>query len=212
MTQQPLLLPDGERCNVCGGEGCVTCDFTGWTKLPAAMQTLKVEEISDSLEDIHDLDELPVKVARHKLLNDREYRNNISNCPVCGSNIQDRTVSLYKGLIQALYDVYCWCGKERRHEFDTKDIKHLLGKNEYARFGDLVRFGGLVYKREKAQYGLNMKRCKDFFHGDYKIPVQITLNQITNEIIDRHDVSVGEFPDLAFFLNERGLYDYEKEV
>jgi hypothetical protein len=142
-------------------------------------------------------------------------RNEIEFCPLCGASIKDRTISLYKGLIDALYAVYCWCGEKRKHEFETKEIKHLLGMNEYARFGDLVRFGGIVYKpegKEKAHFGINMKRARDFFHGEYQIPMQITLNQITNEIINATYVKVDDFPSLVELFNEEGTYDHEKVI
>lgn len=150
---------------------------------------------------------------------DHEYRNRMGNCQLCGQNIKDRSVALYQGLIDCLYKVYCFCGEKRVHEFRMKDIKHLLGKNEYARFGDLIRFGGLVYKpkgdteqSEKAFYGLNMERCKEFFSGQREIPVQITLNQLTNEILDAKYVKVGNFPELSQMLTAQGFYDYQKII
>lgn len=143
-------------------------------------------------------------------------RNNLKSCPLCHSNIADRNVSLYKELIDSLYQVYIWCGKNRRHEFETKEIIQFLGKSDYARFGDLVRFGGLVYKPKdkggetrKALFGINMARAKEFFSGTREIPVQITLNQITGEIIDSHYVKVNDFPSLSKFIKANGLYDYE---
>lgn len=147
-----------------------------------------------------------------------ELRNDLKKCPFCNSCIEDRTVSLYKGLIDALYKVYCWCGEHRKHEFSTKDIRHLLGRNEYARFGDLVRFGGLVYKPKidgrsrKAEFGLNMVRTSEFFAGTRDIPVQIVLNQITGEIISEVRCKVNDFPELMEFINEHGLYEYDKKV
>ena len=142
-----------------------------------------------------------------------EKRNEVVFCPICNQRISDRTVSLYKGLIRSLYEVYCYCGKNKKHLFSMSEIKHLLGKNEYARFGDLIRFGGIVYKpAQKAQYGINMQRAKEFFIGERKIPVQIVLNQITNEIIEATYVSVHDFPDLKQLLTVEGLYDPEKRI
>jgi len=156
------------------------------------------------------------KLRDNLIINDK-YRNEIvKRCPVCGGSVQDRLVSLYKELINKLYDVYRWCGEHKCHEFEMGDIKHLLDKNAYARFGDLVRFGGLVYKtkteeggRQKAHYGLNMARCKEFFRGDREIPIQITLNQITDEIIDAKYVTIKDFPELYKLLDENGVYNYE---
>jgi hypothetical protein len=161
-----------------------------------------------------------IEKLRSNLIENANYRNNIvKECPVCGSNVQDRNIALFKELIGKLYKVYVWCGQKRVHEFTMDDIKDMLDKNAYARFGDLVRFGGLVYKpkddngnRQKAHYGLNMARCKAFWKKEYKIPVQITLNQITNEIIDAKYVMVDEFPELVKFITDKGVYDYEKDL
>jgi hypothetical protein len=143
-----------------------------------------------------------------------EERNKICRCPVCNSKISDRIISLYSGLINTLYKVYCWCGEKRRHEFENKDVQHFFNKNDYARFGDLIRFGGLVYKPEnkKGSYGINMSRAKEFFEGKRKIPVQIVLNQITNEIVAATYVYVYDFPNILELLNKDGLYDYEKVI
>ena len=141
-----------------------------------------------------------------------ENRNEMCRCPICNSNIKDRVVSLYSGLINTLYKVYCWCGEKRRHEFENKDVQHLFNKNDYARFGDLIRFGGLVYKPENKNgaYGLNMERTKEFFEGKRSIPIQLVLNQITNEIVAATYIYVYEFPNILEFLNKDGLFDYEK--
>lgn len=158
-----------------------------------------------------------LKLLSQELAENHQLRNQLKRCPICHSNISDRTVSLYRELIDSLYKIYVWCGKNRRHEFETKDITQFLGKNEYARFGDLVRFGGIVYKPKddegnsrKAWFGLNMARAKEFFSGKRQIPVQITLNQITNEIVDAHYVSISDFPSLSSLITAEGLYDYEK--
>jgi hypothetical protein len=142
-------------------------------------------------------------------------RNEIGNCPLCNSNIADRKVSLYKGLINSLHKVFCYLGWKHKHEFEMKEIKHLLGKNEYARFGDLVRFGGIVYKPKdeegktrKAYYGMNMARANEFFRGEREIPVCITINQITNEIVSSDYVKVDDFPELKDYLDENGLYTH----
>jgi hypothetical protein len=148
-----------------------------------------------------------------------EERNELKHCPVCGQNIKDRNVALYQELINALYRVYCWCGEKHRHEFKRKEVNHLLSKVDYARFGDLVRFGGIVYKPKdndgkshKAEFGINMARAKDFFAGTYKIPVQITLNPITNEIVAATYVTIRQFPHLVDLLTKEGIYDYERKI
>lgn len=140
-----------------------------------------------------------------------DHRNEMKRCPYCNGNIEDRVVSLYAELVASLLAVYRWCGEHKVHEFERKDIKHLLKTNEYARFGDFVRFGGLVYKKD-GKYGLNMERCKQFFNGEYTIPMQIILNQITNEIVASTYKKVSEFKGLGELLDSHGMYDYKKVI
>jgi len=147
-----------------------------------------------------------------------ENRNELGFCPYCDSNIKDRKVALYKELINSLYRIYCWCGRERKHEFEVKEIRQFLGKVEYTRFNNLVRFGGILYKpkingeSKRALFGINMKRAKDFFNGKSDIPVQIVLDQITNEIIGEIRCKVDEFPELHLLLTTNGVYDYEVPI
>jgi len=187
--------------------------------------TIMIEYLSG---DGWKLDELKARKAareqkimaefRDKLLVDEKLREKTATCPVCYSNIKDRKIALYAELIDALYEVYKWCGQFKRHEFETKEIKHLLGKNEYARFGDLVRFGGIVYKPRNADdktrkgwFGINMQRAKEFFAGEREIPIQININQLNKEVIDKRYIKIGDFPKLATMLKDHGLYDYEKD-
>lgn len=156
----------------------------------------------------------------HRLLgHNSELRNCVAQCPLCHSNIADRTISIYQGLVSALARVHRWCQEHHTHEFRTSEIKHLLSKNDYARFGDLIRFGGLVYKPEaipgtsqKSRFGLNMERVEAFLAGTYEIPVQIVINQITDAIVGEVRVNRTHFPDLIALLQADGLYDPTRQV
>lgn len=157
---------------------------------------------------------------QNRLKTDTEFRNQTAKCPACGQHVGDRQAALYRGLILTFYSIYCWCGEHKCHEFERKNVEHLIKGSDYARFGDLIRFGGLVYRaknpktgrKENGWYGINMARAKQFFKGEYKIPVQITLNQLTNEIIDARYVAVNEFPELYSLLDANGVYDFERDL
>lgn len=151
-----------------------------------------------------------VVILKNALATNNDYRNQTAFCPLCNGNIKDREIAIYTGLIKTLKAVYRYCLDHKIHEFETKDIKHLMDKNSYARFGDLVRFGGIIYKPEdsrKAQFGINLERAGAFFRGEYEIPVSITINQITNEVIDRKMVNIKDIPDLREYLDDDGLYN-----
>ena len=128
-------------------------------------------------------------------------------CHHCGSIISEREIGLYRGLIKTLWRVFDWSESKNIHEFKRKDIKHLFNnENDTARFGDLVYFGGLVYKNGKGHYGLNMKRCDDFFSNKYKIPTAVWKNPITKETRCENYVLLREMPSILEYLDEDGAY------
>lgn len=158
---------------------------------------------------------------KERLQTDEELRKHLEKCPLCNSTIEDRIITIYADLVRQLYEVYKWCGEKRVHEFKRKDIRHLMNHNGYARFGDFVRCsGGIIYKpkddetgnSEKALFGMNMARAKLFFKGEREMPMQVKMNQITEEITVLRTAKIGEFPELFQLLNEKGLYDYERDL
>jgi hypothetical protein len=127
-----------------------------------------------------------------------------NRCPHCGHVIDKREIALFKGLLKALWRAYDYClikGGDK-HEFTMQEIKDLLGKNEYARFGDWKNFGGLVYKIKKAHYGLNMERCDKFFRNQLSIPSKIWKDQGNGEMEPCDYRFAREFPGLDQFLND----------
>lgn len=118
----------------------------------------------------------------------------------------NRVISLYKGLVTALWEVFKWCEEKGIHEFEMANIKHLLGKNEYARFGDLVMFSGLVYKKGKGNYGLNIERCGAFFSGVEPIAIELEKNPLSGELTQKRWARINEIPSLLTFLDENWRY------
>jgi hypothetical protein len=136
-------------------------------------------------------------------------------CEHCGHLITGpRIISLYKGLLTALFDVFKWCEEKGKHEFEMAEVKHFLGKNEYARFGDLVMFSGLVYKRGKGNYGLHMVRCGAFFSGDEPITIEVEKDPRTGLITPKRFAKINQIPSLVSFLDEnwRFVAKYRKPL
>lgn len=134
-------------------------------------------------------------------------KEEIQFCPTCGHIISQREISLYKGIMITLWKVFAWCKKNNRHEFERKDIKHLFTtENDTARFGDLVLFGGLVYKNKKASYGLNIERCEQFFLNKIKIPTRGWKDPMTGKISFEDERSLSDFPELKNLLDEDQMY------
>ena len=129
-------------------------------------------------------------------------------CPHCGSIVSKREIALYRGLITALFRVFKWVVQRNNgHTFTRKDIKHLLkNENDTARFGDLVMFGGLVYKPSKANYGLHMQRCEDFFRGNYKIPMRVWKDPLTGMLTPEDYKTIREIPSIMTLLDADGFY------
>jgi len=125
----------------------------------------------------------------------------------CGRIMNPREISLYKGMVYALYKVHKYVKKrENGYYFTRKEIKHLFkSENETARFGDWVLFGGLVFKQRKAHYGLNMERCADFFSGLLAIPT-ICWKHPNGEIEMESEKYIHDFPKLQEFLDKENMF------
>ena len=125
----------------------------------------------------------------------------------CGHkhNVNLREISLYKGLVVSLFKVLRWCEENKRQSFDMKEIKHLLDKNAYARFGDLYLFG-LTAKMEKGSYLLKIATCREFFAGYRTIPHSVLKDPTTGEIIPKEHVHISSIPNLTEFLDENRQY------
>ena len=129
-------------------------------------------------------------------------------CSECGRILAKREISLYKGLYRALVAVYKLCIEKKKHEFSMKEIRDLIGgHNEYARFGDWVYFGGLVYKKGKSHYGINIPRVEDFLFKDKKIQISGYKDPITREFTPTRWGTKAEIPGLKEFLNAEGLFE-----
>jgi hypothetical protein len=88
-----------------------------------------------------------------------------------------------------------------------KDIRSMIGHNEYARFGDWVMFGGLVYKRGKANYGLNMERCRKFLTNSEKVQTVVWKDPMTKEIIPSEWKYAKDVPGLLKFIDNLGMFE-----
>lgn len=136
-------------------------------------------------------------------------KNKIEKCSQCGSNISLRGITIYKGMIVALWEIFKYAKKNNKTRFTRKEIKHLLigNENDTARFGDWVLFGGLIAKEGKGRYIINVSRCEDYFRGRIAIPNRVWKNPITKRIEEKEDLRfVRETPSIREFLDEDGHY------
>lgn len=136
-----------------------------------------------------------------------EKRNQIKQCPCCNQTISDRDIMLNSGLIKALYNVAKWCQDKNTNKFMMKDVRHILGKNEYANFSSLERFG-LVNKDGTASYQLDFGHLVPIFKGEKEFPLYITINQITDEVIEKKMGKISEVKKLKeWLMEENRLYN-----
>ncbi len=134
--------------------------------------------------------------------------NEIKRCECCGQVISQREIALYRGLIIALYRVWNFVkNRGEGYNFTRKEVKHLFrNENDTARFGDLVMFGGLLFKDSKAHYGLHLIRCDLFFKGELEIPTRIWKNPVTGELTKEDFRTINQIPTMMTKLNEEGFY------
>lgn len=132
----------------------------------------------------------------------------VEKCPHCGSIVSPREIALYRGLIVALYRVYKFVqNRGQGYRFTRKEVKGLFkNENDTARFGDLVFFGGLVFKEGKAHYGLNLDRCEQFFQDKLAIPTRVWKNPVTGDVKKEDYKTLKQIPSIMDKLDAEGFY------
>lgn len=129
-----------------------------------------------------------------------------NHCPHCGRIIDKREIGLFVGMVVALKSAYDFCVKNNIHEFEMKQVRDMMDRNAYARFGDWKMFGGVVYGRGKAKYGLNMERCEAFFRNEYKIPTKIIKDPLLKTISLEDYRYCRDMPNLKEYIGLDGLF------
>lgn len=132
--------------------------------------------------------------------------NKITCTCQCGHKhtISEREIPLLAEMVSAMIRVARWAREKRIHEFRRMDIKHLLRtETESAHFGNLVYFGGIMYKEKKGHWGINFDRFEKFVGGELAVPLSVWKNPITKAV--RHDgeyVKIDQVPDVTKYLDE----------
>lgn len=129
---------------------------------------------------------------------------NKQTCPTCGQSVNERQVSLFKGLVAALWSVFQYCAAHEVSTFRRKDVKNLFtSENQTTRFGDWIWFDPNLIRRDglkKGHYELNMARAADFFAGLVAIPTVVWKNPLTGEIKRECPLFVYQIKGLSEFL------------
>jgi len=127
-------------------------------------------------------------------------------CHECGQTINSREISLFSGMVKALFEVAKWCKQNNTYEFTRKDIKHLLkNDSQIARFGDWVLFGGIVYKKGKGHYGINIDRARRFYANQLEIPIAVSKDP-KGVITTLRSGKILDVPNLTAFLDENYMF------
>ena len=127
-------------------------------------------------------------------------------CEHCGQTINSREISLFSGMVAALFEVAKWCKKNNQYEFTRKDIKHLLTSDgQIARFGDWKYFGGLIYQKNKGYYAIDLDRTRLFFANGLEIPIAVAKNP-EGLISTIKTGKILDVPNLTDFLDENLMF------
>lgn len=133
-------------------------------------------------------------------------------CPTCGRAMNRYKITLKRHMVVSMRKVYMWCGEKRVHEFQRKDIRHLLvSENETAHFGDLVYFGGILYKKRRGFWGMNMKRARAFLHGESQINTSAWKDPFTKKVELSDPRFISEVKDMKDLLTEDFMFVPEYE-
>ncbi len=143
------------------------------------------------------------------------------DCEKCGHRHQIgwREIALFRGMARALWRVFIWCKEQKRTEFATREIGHILDNKTYNRFADWKYwrdFGGMVYvplnpktqkEYKKGHIALDMEKCAKFFRNEIMIPTQIWKHPLTGEIRAGDELKIfSQIPLLYTMLNQDHEY------
>lgn len=135
-----------------------------------------------------------------------EEKNGHRVCTQCGQNVSIRELNLYSGMVMSLIRIEKWCNEKGVHEFIRKDIEHLLEKNEKARFGDWVYFGGIIYSRGKGKWGINLPRAEQFLNGQLEIYTRAEINPLNKDVQLFDKRTVHGIKNLKEFLDNDNYF------
>jgi hypothetical protein len=136
---------------------------------------------------------------------------NIQKCPTCRRSVNERQITLFTGMVDALWTVYRYCESRSTSTFKRKEVKHLfVGETQTARFGDWVLFDRQMIRRaaggKKGTYLINMSRAAAFFAGELQIPTGVWKKPLTGEIKRENFAFVNEIKGLSEFLTDKAEF------
>lgn len=127
-------------------------------------------------------------------------------CQSCGQTVNSREINLFSGMVSALFDIAKWCKENNQYEFTRKEIKHLLkNDSQIARFGDWVYFGGLIYKKGKGHYAIDISRARLFYANRLEIPISVAKDP-KGLVTTIRTGKVLDVPNLTEFLDENLMF------
>ncbi len=134
-------------------------------------------------------------------------KKQIVRCEHCNSIVSERQITLFKGMVWALWKVFQWCEANGIDTVQRKQFKGLFkNENETARFGDWVYFGDLVEKEKKGTYKLNFASCRRFFSGIEQIPTVVWKNPVTGETTAENKRFMRDVKGISELLDKDLMY------
>lgn len=133
----------------------------------------------------------------------------------CGHRhtVSPRIITINKEMVHSLMVVYRYLLAKGRYDFSRKEVKHLFrSETATARFGDLVYFGGILFKQKKGSWGMNMERAELFLTNRATIAENVTKNPITGEITPSETrLLMRQIKGIKDFLDANGEFVIEYE-
>ena len=77
---------------------------------------------------------------------------------------------------------------------------------EIANFGYWVYFGGILYKRGRGNWGMNMKRARMFLKGQATINTEVVFDPLTGEHKLSEQKYIYQLKGLKDFLDSAGNF------
>ena len=122
---------------------------------------------------------------------------------MCHQSCNERQITLFTGMVDALWTVFRYCDRRGVNFFTRKEVKSLFtDENQTARFGDWILFVPTMVRRDgqKGHYQIDLQLCRDFFAGRLKIPTTVLKNPLTGTLRREDYKFIDEINKLSDFL------------
>lgn len=128
--------------------------------------------------------------------------DNKQACPTCGQSVNKREISLYSGLVKALYEVWQYCERNDKWTLSMKTIRSELTQIDYSRFNDWKRFEPDMVTGSRGLYEFDKELMRQTFTGSREVCTLVLKEPLASYYERVEFKNINDVPFLKSFLDD----------